>query len=639
MIEKGQKINDRYEIIKSIGEGGMANVYLAYDTILDRRVAIKVLRGDLSNDEKFVRRFQREALSASSLSHPNIVEMYDVGEDNGIYYIVMEYIEGKTLKQLIKKRGSLTLSEAIDIMLQLTDGISQAHDSYIIHRDLKPQNILIKEDGLIKITDFGIAMALNSTQLTQTNSVMGSVHYLPPEQASGKGSTIRSDIYSMGIMFYELLTGSLPFKGDNAVEIALKQMRDDIPRIRKKNPAIPQSVENVVLKATAKNPKNRYADVKEMHADLLTVLNDERMDEKKIEFKYPEHDFDDNTKTISAVKKKTDEKIKETEKEEEEAEKESAVPEIVEKEEKELEETNEEEKENPVKEEENKESEEDEEVEEEDKLVKRTNKIIWILTAIFTVVVIAVVSIFLIVPYFTKTPDVEVPKVAEKTVVEAEKELKKAGFEVAIETMKEESSTIKEGLVTRTSPAAGRTVKKGTTVTIYESTGEKVYVVEDYTGKNYIEVQTELEKIYGLKVEIEERDTDSDEFTSQQVLGQSVEPETTLKKGDTITLYIPKADEGIPDMVGEEWTVDDVQAFCDKYGLILSIEKEPTTEAPEGKVLTQSRSPKTPIIKGSKFKITVAETPVIESTPTPTPTPSATPSPSTTPTVSDDTNE
>lgn len=160
--------------------------------------------------------------------------MYDVGEDNGIYYIVMEYIEGKTLKQLIKKRGALTLSEAIDIMLQITDGISQAHDSYIIHRDLKPQNIMIKEDGTIKITDFGIAMALNSTQLTQTNSVMGSVHYLPPEQASGKGSTIRSDIYSMGILFYEILTGTLPFKGDNAVEIALKQMRDEIPSVRKK---------------------------------------------------------------------------------------------------------------------------------------------------------------------------------------------------------------------------------------------------------------------------------------------------------------------------------------------------------------------------------------------------------------------
>ena len=265
MIAKGQKINDRYEVIRSIGEGGMANVYLGYDTILDRNVAIKVLRGDLSNDEKFVRRFQREALSASSLAHPNIVEMYDVGEDDGLYYIVMEYIDGITLKQLLKKRGSLTLSEAIDIMLQLTDGMAHAHDSYIIHRDLKPQNIMIKDDGQIKITDFGIAMALNSTQLTQTNSVMGSVHYLPPEQASGKGATIKSDIYSMGIIFYELLTGKLPFKGDNAVEIALKQMRNPLPSVKDDNPEIPQSIENIIMRATAKNPKNRYEDARSMH--------------------------------------------------------------------------------------------------------------------------------------------------------------------------------------------------------------------------------------------------------------------------------------------------------------------------------------------------------------------------------------
>ena len=187
MFTKGQKINDRYEIIRLIGEGGMANVYLAYDIILERNVAVKVLRGDLADDEKFVRRFQREALSASSLSHPNIVEMYDVGEDNGNFYIVMEYIDGKTLKQLIKKRGHLTASEAVDIMCQLTDGLAHAHDSYIIHRDIKPQNIMILEDGLVKITDFGVAMALNASDLTQTNSVMGSVHYLPPEQAAGKG--------------------------------------------------------------------------------------------------------------------------------------------------------------------------------------------------------------------------------------------------------------------------------------------------------------------------------------------------------------------------------------------------------------------------------------------------------------------
>ena len=296
MVTKGQKINDRYEVIRSIGEGGMANVYLGYDTILDRNVAIKILRGDLSNDEKFVRRFQREALSASSLAHPNIVEMYDVGEDNGLYYIVMEYIEGKTLKQLLKKRGSLTLSEAIDIMLQLTDGMAHAHNSYIIHRDLKPQNIMIKDDGSIKITDFGIAMALNSTQLTQTNSVMGSVHYLPPEQASGKGSTTKSDIYSMGIIFYELLTGNLPFKGDNAVEIALKHMRDPLPSLRESNPAIPQSIENIILKATAKNPKNRYSDAKARHDDLLTALDDDRMNEAPYKYKYPETDFDGTKK-------------------------------------------------------------------------------------------------------------------------------------------------------------------------------------------------------------------------------------------------------------------------------------------------------------------------------------------------------
>ena len=211
LISKGQKINDRYKIIKSIGEGGMANVYLAHDEILDREVAVKVLRGDLAEDDKFVRRFQREAISASSLNHPNIVEVYDVGEDNGSYFIVMEYLDGVTLKNLVKKRGRLSLSEVIDIMTQLTDGISCAHKSMIIHRDIKPQNVMILNDGRVKITDFGISTALNSIEMTQTNSIMGSVHYLPPEQANGEKTTFKSDIYSLGILMYELLTGSIPF--------------------------------------------------------------------------------------------------------------------------------------------------------------------------------------------------------------------------------------------------------------------------------------------------------------------------------------------------------------------------------------------------------------------------------------------
>ena len=567
MIEKGQMINDRYEIIKSIGEGGMANVYLAYDTILDRRVAIKVLRGDLSNDEKFVRRFQREALSASSLSHPNIVEMYDVGEDNGIYYIVMEYIEGKTLKQLIKKRGALTLSEAIDIMLQITDGISQAHDSYIIHRDLKPQNIMIKEDGTIKITDFGIAMALNSTQLTQTNSVMGSVHYLPPEQASGKGSTIRSDIYSMGILFYEILTGTLPFKGDNAVEIALKQMRDEIPSVRKKNPAIPQSVENVILKATAKNPKNRYSDAKEMHADLLTVLNDDRINEAKLVFKYPEHEVDENTKTISTIKTKTDQKLKNEDNEE--------VANMI---------------------------------EPDDKVIKKTNKVIWILGSIFALLAIILVSVFLILPYFTKIPDVKIPDVSNMTVIDAENELKKNGFEVELETVKEESEKIEKGKVIKTDPQAGRTIKKGSSITLYESLGKETYTVEDYTGSNYIEIQTLLKSVYGLEVTVEKKDVDtSKEYNEQEIVDQSVKAGTVLGKGDSITLYIPNILEGYPNMVEEEWTIDDVEAFCTKYNVTLKIDYKETSDYEEGTLISQSRSPKTPIVSGTTLKIVVAK--------------------------------
>ena len=289
MIIKGELIDNRYKIIKSIGEGGMANVYLAWDTILEREVAVKVLRGDLSDDEKFIRRFKREANSASSLKHPNIVEIYDVGEDNGKYFIVMEYVNGKTLKSLIKKRGALNINEAIDIMLQLTSGIACAHDSYIIHRDIKPQNVMILEDGRVKITDFGIAMALNSNELTQTNSVMGSVHYLPPEQASGSGSTIKSDIYSLGILMFELLTGKVPFKGDNAVEIAIKHMKDPIPSVREFNSSIPQSVENIVLRACAKNPKNRYSSASEMYEDLKTCLNVSRSEESRLVYKYPEY--------------------------------------------------------------------------------------------------------------------------------------------------------------------------------------------------------------------------------------------------------------------------------------------------------------------------------------------------------------
>ena len=538
MITKGQKINDRYEIIRSIGEGGMANV----------------------------RRFQREALSASSLAHPNIVEMYDVGEDDGIYYIVMEYVEGKTLKQLLKKRGSLTLSEAIDIMLQLTDGMAHAHDSYIIHRDLKPQNIMIKDDGQIKITDFGIAMALNATQLTQTNSVMGSVHYLPPEQASGKGSTIKSDIYSMGIIFYELLTGSLPFKGDNAVEIALKHMRDPLPSVREDNPAIPQSIENIILKATAKNPKNRYDDARQMHEDLLTALDDDRMNEPPYKYPYPEHDTE-STKNLK--------KIEDIEKAEEGEEDEPIATKI------------------------------------EDKGDKKRKKVVIILSVVFGVLVFAIITVAFIIPAVTASKPVTVPDCAGDKVSQCEKKLQNAGLEVRTNIKSVASSKIKKGRVVRTDPEKGRSVKEGTKVTIYKSSGEETFEIKDYTGENYIEVQTILETQYGLNVTVEKRDVDASdrEYDPQEVIGQSLAKGSEVKEGDSIILYIPNIVENFPDMAGLGWGLADAQAFCDKYGLTISVEYQETTAYEEGKIIDQSRAAGSPIVKGQTLTVTIAQKP------------------------------
>ena len=571
MITKGQKINERYEIIRSIGEGGMANVYLGYDTILDRNVAVKILRGDLSNDEKFVRRFQREALSASSLAHPNIVEVYDVGEDNGLYYIVMEYIEGKTLKQLLKKRGSLTLSEAIDIMLQLTDGMAHAHDSYIIHRDLKPQNVMIKDDGQIKITDFGIAVALNSTQLTQTNSVMGSVHYLPPEQASGKGCTTKSDIYSMGIIFYELLSGSLPFRGDNAVEIALKHMRDPLPSLREDNSAIPQSIENIIRRATAKNPKNRYDDAKSMHVDLLTALDDDRMNEEPYKYRYPEHEVEKRVKSKENGST-NDVKIEESNDAED-------VPVATKVEEKEG---------------------------------RGTNIVIIILAIILVLLIVGLALIFFVLPMATSPKAVSVPSCVGLKVSDCEKKLQKLGFEVNTTIKTEESDEIEKNRVIRTDPEEGRSVKEGTVITIYKSVGEEVYIIENYLGKNYIEVQTILETKYGLVVKVEKKDvTDiaNKEYKDQEIIGQSLAEGSEVKEGDEITLFIPNIMDTFPDMNAEGWSLSDVEIFAEKYQLNLTVQYQETTQYEEGKVISQSRTVGSQIYKGTSLRIVVAKAP------------------------------
>jgi len=571
MITKGQKINDRYEVRKLIGEGGMANVYLGYDIILERDVAIKVLRGDLSDDEKFVRRFRREAQNASLLNHPNIVQIYDVGEDDGNFYIVMEYIKGQTLKQLIKKRGKLSVPETIDIVTQLTDGLAHAHDSYIIHRDIKPQNIMILDDGMVKITDFGIAMALNASDLTQTNSVMGSVHYLPPEQASGKGSTIKSDIYSLGIMMYEMLAGTMPFRGETAVEIAMKQLKNPMPSIRKVNSSVPQALENIILKATAKNTKNRYNNVRELYDDLKTCLDKSRKDEKRIVFKYSETEYDEeNTKVMDTLK--------------EDIKKEDKKPEP--KEEIEVKEINDDEY--------------------NDKKLSMFTKV---LIGLVSALIFALLLVFIIIPKISINPDITVPDVSGLSKVKAIEKLESKGLEVDTKVKIDYTSEVEKNKISKTSPEAGAKVKKGAKITLYKSSGSDKVKIEDYTGQDSNKVQAKLE-LLGLNVIIEKKSIEKrEDYVGKEtlIIDQSIK-EGELVVGDSISLFIPDMAERYPDFAAEGYNRTQVEEFCKEFGCKISRvnEEADNTKAP-GTVLKQSRPAGSEVVQGQDLEITVSK--------------------------------
>ena len=555
MINKGELIDNRYKIMSSIGEGGMANVYLAWDTILEREVAVKILRGDLADDEKFVRRFQREANSASSLKHPNIVEMYDVGEDNGRYFIVMEYVNGKTLKSLIKKRGALNLNEAVDIMLQITSGIACAHDSYIIHRDIKPQNIMILEDGRVKITDFGIAMALNQNELTQTNSVMGSVHYLPPEQASGSGSTIKSDIYSLGILMFELFTGKVPFKGENAVEIAIKHMKDPIPSVCDINSNIPQSIENIILRACAKNPKNRYDSVNEMYNELKVALEPEHANDERITYRYPEHVLDED---------------KEVEKLEASVETGEEVEEVV------------------------------------DKADKRINTAL-VIVGIVCIIIVLIGLVFILLFTSKTTKEVKVPDVKGLTEAEACKKLEKVKLVCNVET--DYDAELEPGTVISTSPRYNAKVKENQKVVVTVNSNENTFEVADYTGKNIEAVVLELEG-FGVKViKNPKKVTKEDKKEENSIIGQSIEAGKRLKKDDktsVITLDYAVLVSVYPDFSDGTYTRDLIEQFCTDNKITCTFKEELDNNYKEGAIILQSRGVGEEVKTGTTLIITIA---------------------------------
>jgi eukaryotic-like serine/threonine-protein kinase len=560
----GKRISGRYKIMDMIGGGGMANVYLAHDMILDRDVAVKMLRLDFANDDEFIRRFHREAQSATSLAHPNIVSIYDVGEEDGLYYIVMEYVDGQTLKQYIQQHAPVPVQEALGIMQQLTSAISHAHHNHIVHRDIKPHNILVDSNGTVKITDFGIAMALSATSITQTNSVLGSVHYLSPEQARGGMANKKSDIYSIGIVMFELLTGRLPFSGESAVSIALKHLQSETPSLKRWNPQIPQSVENIVLKATAKDPFHRYDDVDEMEDDLRTALDASRLNEGK--FVIPEDD--EATKAIPIITNdRPFHNMDET---------------IVRKEQPESSDQSSQQK--PVK--------------------KKSKKWPIILILLFILIAAAGIVAVTMGPDLFGPKEVAVPDVSGMELEEAVAELMSAGF--IIGDQKEISDEeIEEGSIIRTNPKAGKMMKEGNEIDLYISSGKEEMELSDYRDRMYDDVFRLLEGKNFKDVKKTEKHDDSEPGTildQYPADGTSVIPEETVLE---FTVSVGPELITLQDLSG--YNEKALQDYKNSSGLAIETKEEFHDTVPEGVVISQEPAPGTKLKKGSNVTVVISK--------------------------------
>ena len=505
MIQIGKIFAGRYRIIKQIGRGGMADVYLAKDLILDgEEVAVKVLRNNYQTDQIAVARFQREARAMADLDHPHIVRITDIGEEDGQQYLAMEYVAGLDLKRYIKEHHPLSNEEAVRIMGQILLAMRLAHTRGIVHRDLKPQNILLTPDGTAKVTDFGIAVAFAETSLTQTNSMLGSVHYLSPEQARGSKATVQSDIYAMGIIFYEMLTGHIPYDGDSAVTIALQHFQKPLPSVIAENPSVPQALENVVIKATAKKLTDRYQSVAEMYVDLSSSLSYNRRNEPKLVFN---DTTKADTKTLPKVPQSTLTSIPKVQTQ-------SPKPQTA------------------------KPSQQASEDNYATKPVKKRKFRVRYMILLASIVLVAASLIWIL----SRTPaTIAIPDVAGKTVAEAKETLKKANFEIG-EEKSEASEKVEEGRIIRTDPDAGTGRKEGTKINLVVSSGKQSFQLSNYIGRKSTDVIAELKqkKVPENLIKIEEEE--SSESEEGTVLRQSPSAGTTydLSKASTITLTIAK---------------------------------------------------------------------------------------------------
>lgn len=545
-------LNGRYRIIRSLGEGGMANVYLARDLILDRDVSVKLLRLDLRDDPQTVKRFQREALAATELVHPNIVSVYDVGEENGMQYLVMEYVEGMDLKAYIKQHFPIPYQEVINIMEQVLSAVEVAHEHNIIHRDLKPQNILIDQHGNAKITDFGIAVALSEHTLTQTNTVLGSVHYLSPEQARGGMATKRSDIYSLGIILYELLTGTVPFKGETAVSIAIKHFQSEVPSVREFDPRIPQALENVVLKATTKRPENRYGTVQEMAEDLETSLSPRRASEPRYS---PDAEDDGETKVLDKAALMAPESQAET------------VSEPADK--------------------------------SGNKKKKRPKRwwLKWVIGALGVLLVFLGIALWL-----GSRQSVSVPDVSGMNLSSAQQSIKGANLKVG-EIQRQNSSSVKKNRVIKTNPEADESVKEDASIDIFVSSGPKMLTLDNYVGQSYTKAAAELR---AQGVTVKKQNQSSSDVPTGTVMSQSLESGSKVEpKKATITFTVSAGQRSVElaDLVGR--TKSDVQAYASEQSLNVSFNYQ-YSDKDKDTVIDQSPAAGSIVKEGTSITVTLS---------------------------------
>lgn len=635
MLIPGSYLINRYEIIMKIGSGGMADVYKAKDHVLNRLVAIKVLKQEYSTDATFVKKFRVEAQSAAGLSHPNIVNVYDVGEDDGVYFIVMELVQGITLKNYIDMKGKLDIREALNISVQIASGLSAAHENRIIHRDIKPQNIIMSRDGKVKVTDFGIAKVADSTTVTTTAA--GTVHYISPEQARGGYSDERSDIYSLGITMYEMVTGRVPFEGETNVAVALMHIQSEITPPRQLEPSIPVSFEKIILKCTQKKPERRYASARELIADLRKVLTHPDGEYVVIPGAIPQgrtivmNDNDIDSLKAASLRKNFGTKPEETyvEKPEEEEE-EKPVQKPVQ-------------KKRPVKKKDLEEDDDDEfdkdEEDDDDEEVNPALSKVMMALGIGGFIILAVIIFFIIghaAGFFGgsgslfghKNKDTSTESISTESVSDTSSDTSTAGERVTVPDLSKmtedkakaalkelrlgvnvqtgTSDDVPEGQVYDQSPVAGTKVDVHTQVTINISSGKEKFSLDDVTGMQYQQAQAQLEND-GLVVSLEFDYSDS--VGSDKVISTSPKAGSQVAKGDTITITASKGKETktttVPNLLGQN--IDDAIQMIKDAGLTYNGKSSDYSDSySENQVMNQSISAGKTVDEGTTISLTVS---------------------------------